>query len=357
MFVIVFLLYAKLSQRKGGDRSSLGLLLFIFFLLWPVSIIIGVFGDLDQRYTMLMFRAFLFITLLPFASNYPEDFFVAFYRASLLYSCVFVVAIIDFYLPSNLILEQLEKSRNAGIGRRRYGTLFIPMIYLKSSSLLLLFMGMNLFFFSKSKKWRYLFVALLVILFLVFTATRANMFSAVALLLFFFWNRLSKSAKLIVLFLFFIFVIPSFFLKFKATFLSSGETSIQVKSSHVISYFTLFYEKPLILLFGQGMGQSFYTEGFKETVYITELMYFELVRYYGLPLTIIFLFSLIQPILRRDVPAIWTVTSIGYLLIAGTNPLLLSSTGFTAIMIIHSGAKCLVIQNGVIKSDIKMIVN
>lgn len=120
-----------------------------------------------------------------------------------------------------------------------------------------------------------------------------------------------------------------------------GEVSNQIKTAHLRSYMELFETHPLYLLLGQGPGTAFYSEGFHSMTYTTEWTYMELLRNYGIFSLLIFA-VMVYPFtqlykLRRDRRvAAMMFAYIFYLLIAGTNPLLISSTGMLVLLTIYS---------------------
>ncbi len=121
----------------------------------------------------------------------------------------------------------------------------------------------------------------------------------------------------------------------------TSEASNMVKYAHVHSFLTLFEENPLYLVIGQGPATSFYTEGFGKLTTTTEWSYLDLLRNYG-----IFSFLILSVVLaplctmfkhRNDKYTFLLIGGyIAYLLIAGTNPLLLSSTGMLMILSAYS---------------------
>lgn len=120
-----------------------------------------------------------------------------------------------------------------------------------------------------------------------------------------------------------------------------GEYSNQIKAAHLLSYLELFNEHPDYLLLGQGPGTAFYSQGFHRMTYTTEWTYLELLRGYGL-FAFLILAVMVWPIFKlykmrrnRNVAAMM-MAYIVYLVIAGTNPLLISSTGMLIILTIYS---------------------
>ncbi len=153
--------------------------------------------------------------------------------------------------------------------------------------------------------------------------------------------RHSKRLKYIMLPVAFLVAI-AFAVVFVAAIMETDEASNVVKYGHLSSYATLFDEHPLYLIFGQGPGTSFYSEGFNEVVFKTEWSYLEIIRCYGL-FSLLIVYVYWRPLLTfwcfRDSDTFtycmfWTY--LAYLLIAGTNPLLISSTGMIILMMAYS---------------------
>ena len=119
------------------------------------------------------------------------------------------------------------------------------------------------------------------------------------------------------------------------------EASNLIKYAHLTSYANLFTEHPLYLLFGQGPGTMFYSIGFGRYTTVTEWTYLEMIRNYGV-FCIPMLCVILLPIRvfwkqRRNNYTFGIMgTYIAYLFIAGTNPLLISSTGMLMVLSAYS---------------------
>lgn len=117
-------------------------------------------------------------------------------------------------------------------------------------------------------------------------------------------------------------------------FFEKAEISNNVKLGHIKSYFNHF--KTMNLLIGDGLGTSFYTEGFKSHAYITELTYFEMFRRFGVFGFSILLIWLLYPLKvlykNKEILSWYPV----YLMAAGTNPLLFSSTGMLLLVFVYA---------------------
>lgn len=127
-----------------------------------------------------------------------------------------------------------------------------------------------------------------------------------------------------------------------AAIMETDEYSNVIKYGHLTSYATLLDENPMYLIFGQGPGTSFYSEGFNEIVFKTEWSYLELIRCYGI-MSLLIVYVYWRPLitfwkLRRtnDFTYCMFWTYLAYLMIAGTNPLLISSTGMLILLMAYS---------------------
>ena len=138
------------------------------------------------------------------------------------------------------------------------------------------------------------------------------------------------------------FVAIAFIVVLVAAATETTEYSNVVKYGHLASYLNLFDENPIYMLFGQGPGTSFFSEGFNQIVYKTEWSYLELIRSFGIfSLGIVFVFF--KPLLtfwrgRNDDDFTYCMfwAYLSYLLIAGTNPLIMSSTGMITLLMAYS---------------------
>lgn len=120
------------------------------------------------------------------------------------------------------------------------------------------------------------------------------------------------------------------------------EASNIVKYGHIASYAKLFEENPEYLIFGQGPGSTFYSDGFNKIVVKTEWSYLDLVRYCGvfaILVVVVFWKPLVNLWRHRNEHKFvhcmfWAY--LAFLLIAGTNPLILSSTGIVMLLMAYS---------------------
>jgi hypothetical protein len=116
------------------------------------------------------------------------------------------------------------------------------------------------------------------------------------------------------------------------------EVSNQVKFGNIPSYVQAMSDAPTILI-GAGLGSTFYAQGRDKIVTHTEFTFFDILRIYGLIIGSFFILLFFYPVLIIRNSRYWSnlkykrfaYVYIFYLLIAGTNPLLISSTGMFAV--------------------------
>lgn len=135
-----------------------------------------------------------------------------------------------------------------------------------------------------------------------------------------------------------------FFVVLMMLLMEKDEPSNLVKYAHLTSYKELFNDNPEYLILGQGPATEFYSMGFRKMTLKTEWTYVELVRNYGvlcLPILYVILsplFRLIKLARKYDSAIPMAFAYVTYLIIAGTNPLLMSSTGMLVLLSAYSYA-------------------
>jgi hypothetical protein len=121
------------------------------------------------------------------------------------------------------------------------------------------------------------------------------------------------------------------------------EESSEIKSGHFNSFIQNTADNPQYLLWGQGLGSKYYSKGVGVFTTQTELTYFDLVRFFGVPLAILFMICIVYPLIYIIINKKITernryciVAFLTYLFISGTNPLLISSTGMLILVVMYS---------------------
>ena len=116
-----------------------------------------------------------------------------------------------------------------------------------------------------------------------------------------------------------------------------NESSNEVKYDNFESYIEDIGDKGH-LIWGAGLGSEFYTKGWGRRQAYTELSYMDILRIYGLPLGGYFIFLFFAPCFwlrkyfRRSLfLKRYCMGYVLFLILSGTNPLLLGSIGLTAL--------------------------
>lgn len=134
------------------------------------------------------------------------------------------------------------------------------------------------------------------------------------------------------------------------------ESSNMIKYAHLSSYIQLFDTHPEYFIIGQGPGTSFYSSGFGRYTTITEWTYVELLRNYGL-FCLLILVVVLKPLYtfyrfrKHNLTLVLMAAYVAYLLVAGTNPLLISSTGMLMILTAYSYEQKLLMNENCILDD------
>ena len=136
-----------------------------------------------------------------------------------------------------------------------------------------------------------------------------------------------------------------FFLLLAMLLMEENEPSNMVKYAHLTSYKELFEQNPIYLILGQGPATEFYSAGFRRMTMQTEWTYLEFVRNYGV-LCLPILYVIVRPMVtllklagKNESTLAIALAYMIYLVIAGTNPLLLSSTGMLVLLSAFSYAE------------------
>ncbi len=350
LFILIFLVWFVLKTTAPIRLKSDIIINCVLFLMIPLfGISVAVLQDNfdDPTFAIGFVKSFLVLLLIVITYDLKLDL------SPYLLKCCFLIPliIIPIYIlvtinVNNIIqINQFVTDKDvAKFSFRGYYGYKVLMLYYRTSPLLVFPLAYYCyrFFYVKASVINLIFVAIFFFT-LFLSGTRANILSAVAVvayMVFKFLNKKKNKVPLVlastVLIFFAILFIGS--LSFK-----TEDKSSQVKSGHLDSYIEHFTAHPQYLLWGSGMGSKFYSSGNGFDVSQTELTYFDLVRWFGLPLASILMFLIFYPViylhqnkLLNDEKRAIILGYYLYLFIAGTNPLLVSSTGMIAIVTLYS---------------------
>lgn len=354
IFGLIFLIWLPnlLSKQTPWSRSLVIITFFIavFMPLYALSIsLINSFLNYSDVGIFVFFNSFFFFLLVLIIVNKNIDLTKIFNVSSLLVVIItmvsYTILIYNPHLFGNLYQYLVIDKNAASYGIRQYGNFTLLMMFYKTSPLLIFPLSYYLYHIINKKDIKNLFLKILILISIVITlflsGTRANILSLFLILSFYFLFYLYKKSKPIFTIVSIFYSLISIYGVFKigGILFDAQEISNQIKFQHLISYFEHFSNHFEILIFGQGIGTSFYSLGFNKITNVTELTYFELIRIWGIPITLFFLYILIFPIVQeiksKKISHLF-IAYIAYLFVAGTNPLLLSSTGMIVLVYVFS---------------------
>lgn len=326
-------------------------LIFIYFLLiYFVSFSFQEFffyDQIDYSYAFSTLETFIFLWLLFLVSkNSRYLVFDYFYYSVLLLSFIISVLFLccKYYPPFENALFLLATKgflkSTVYMCRRSFFGIEVFQLFYKTSPLGILTLSFSLCKHLETRKTKYLLHSIFFSLFLLASGTRANVFSLLLIIFLSVMIYAFYHNKKIIFILLSTFVIIFFLFATYKLLTEHEEESLTIKTLHMKSYLSLFFQNPMkYLLIGEGPGSLFYTLGTNSFQPLTELCYFDLIRNYGLILTcgiiLIYLYSLflVKTKLKGAFGATLSFGYIAFLFICGTNPFLVSSTGFIVLIL------------------------
>lgn len=356
-FVAVMLLAFLDYKELNLSRQIIIIVLFVIFMVC-LSFTYGYLQDYqyDEGVRVGFIKSFLFVFLILITGNQKIEFF-----SHLLFpSIVIALVTIGWYVFFQINPEYMDViySDNADLAqeqitiimsRRSFMGMTITSIYYKTVPVLILPLAYCFYqtVIEQKKKMANLLLSTIFATALIFSGTRANMVSAILVVICVLMLKLikskSKNLQLLIVPLLFAIAVSIFTLLY-VMLSEKEEESIQTKGGHLESTISLMGENNDVLLFGQGAGGMFYSSGSGSMVSRTEITYLEFVRMYGVlgAMVIFILFTYPLILLCKNKPPNYVPYIIGYMLylfIGGTNPLLVGSTGFIVLSTIYSCAQ------------------
>lgn len=305
----------------------------------------------DEDFTLLYIKSFLFLFLLCYV--YIDELRLC----KIFLSCILAMSLLEiviYILYSNYpsiasVIYTYVAEKNFPImlmGKRSFlnGRVNIFSVFYTTSPLIVMVLPICSLFYLETRKKKYLFFTILLVLGLFFSGTRANILSCFLLLLLVYLINLYRKKKINSLgILISMFICVLVFILF--VFLSDkSDTSLSIKQEHIKSIMKLFDQNPIrYLLVGSGAGSLFYTTAWHRYTTNCEVVYIDLIRMFGLIPFLIMFFFMLYPVLliynnKNNTKIENSVILLGYLqylIIGGTNPLIIGSTGFCAIYIAY----------------------
>jgi hypothetical protein len=351
LFVGVWiLLLADLAISRGGRYpvpTNLYYYICIFVVLLPLTgMLVYVLrgGQLEGYAGFGYYKSYLFLSLcVPLAMKRielvrPLAIVVSFLSLATLF--LYVITFNDEALRGQLWVLG-DTYTIFSLSERSYGSLTYQLVYFHSSPLMVVgvayFCYRSMVSVGRARIWNALLL-LLNVCGMLLSGTRNNMLIGLLMpLMVIAWYkgtkvRLALAAALVV--------VLSLGLGYGVVeaMLTADDPSTSIKLLYFRDYATIFSSWPT-LLFGQGLGASFFSAALDTRVSITELTYVEFVRIYGVVMACIFFILLLYPLrvlsnrnARTD--HYLFLGYLGYLYLCTANPLLMSSSGMLVLAIV-----------------------
>jgi hypothetical protein len=345
LFVAVSLLLLLQLTLKQLRFSKYEVFVFGFFIIFAVTGVLLAYLNInnmryDYNFTISTMLSFFLMFLIFMTNTYEKEFkmFLVFFSVALSVITILLWLALLYsgeYSSLQSIVEYLNyETKSAMLTYRNLGPYRIPMIYYKS--VVLLFIGCAIVYEQKKelgpKKTFILFALMFTALFL--SGTKTNQILSVFLICTLIFSTLKLKSRIIyTCFLSYaiILCLPFVFNEI------SGSSENYIKQINFIAYIDLLASNVNYLFVGDGFGSYFYSPAHNLLVTNTELVYLDLLRWFGgifLVLIIFLIFPLFLLIRRNEF--VLFASYLSYLVVMGTNPLFISSTGMLAMVYYYS---------------------
>lgn len=305
-------------------------------LLALISVCMGdVFYGMDIMSSIPYFKALMFgMVFLSLSKVSVQRILDINYWVGLSLSIFITLLLISFFVGifnfSGLI-ERMIASETVMVARRGLLGMSIPMFFYKTMP----FCFFALIYALRKKKW---LPAIIIMAPIFFGGSRTPMLMALAILAYMLYDRKSKYLRL---FIGVIAVLSLVFLVLMLLSPSYADGGDEIKggvASYLIKHSSLF---------GHGVGAGYWDPERRKWTTTTEMTYFEMLYQYGWLLFPFVLFIFLKPFFvmyRRQNGVLvkdFAVAYLLYLVNAGTNPLLINSTGmYVFACALTIAAKC-----------------
>ncbi|MCC8172041.1 MAG: hypothetical protein LIP00_09725 [Parabacteroides sp.] len=327
---------------------------FLFYGILILSTLTGLFAAYKTDYPVAvqLYKTFVMIWLLPWCRH------LRFLEYLLLPGCVIGFIVIAIYIAVSVVpgvaipVSSFFTNVFPGtmfLSRRTFLGIDIVSVYYTSIPVLLLFVPVmqKTIFGIRNASFGYKTTFVLILFALVMGGTRALIGSVLGII-FSLWVigiGKKKGGKPFAVLIGFVVLAAGIALLY-LLLNDKGEQSLEIKSVLAQAFYRHVGEHPGTLVWGNGVGAVFDSLGVRgDEATLSELSYFELIRWFGIPLTVVFMAIYIYPVFliykKRNRLLYGNGIVIGYLfylLLASTNPYLIGSNGLLALLIVYSYA-------------------
>mgnify|MGYP007012483307 CR=1 FL=1 len=340
LFVVLVIYGVIYCLKRRQYLAPVNRITFIVFLLIPlwgmfIAYITGHFDD--NGYAMSQLRSMLYISIF---------FFVVTMRLNVILKAIWinglimaVLTLILFFLFQmggvfmEVIYEYCNVSGNYMMAyNRNFLGYLVNGLFFKAGSLIIFSFLYNLYQYKGPLK---LLFSIILYLSLMVAGSRTPMLVQTMILLVYFYDKniigkfLTRTMTLVLLCML---IMVTYLL---AT--QKNEDSNEVKYENFMSYVDDISDKGHPV-WGAGLGSVFWAKGRNSYLSYSELSYLDIIRIYGFPVGLCFIFLFFAPCFwlwkyfpRSQFLKRYCLGYVLFLILSGTNPLLLGSIGLTAL--------------------------
>ncbi len=342
LFVVLVFYGVIYCLKRRQYLAPVNRITFIVFLLIPLwgMFIAYITGCLDdQAYAMSQVRSMSYIAIFLFVVTMQLDVLL---KAVWINGIILAVVTLILFFLSQLgdiflavIYDYYNASGNYTMAyKRNFLGFAINGLYMKAGSLIIFSFIYNLYQYKGRFK---LFFSIILFLSLMVAGSRTPMLVQLVILLVYLYDKnvLGKFlTRLSALMIVGMLVMLTYML---AT--QKDEESNEVKYANFVSYVEDIGDKGHPV-WGAGLGSLFWAKGRNIKMSYTELSYLDILRIYGIPIGSCFIFLFFAPFFwlwkyfrRSQFLKRYCLGYVLFLILSGTNPLLLGSIGLTALSI------------------------
>lgn len=338
LFVILVILAGIISVKTKKKLPKEFLFIILLCLLIPIygfiiSLMTNSLDDIDYAFGHIKSFLFIFIFVCFINIDFDRLFKLLFINGTIIALLSLIIMLIFLVNDKlgDLIYIYFLQSDNVIVSYRTFIGITILGVYFKVGPFIIFSYVYSLYFLSKNNHWRPLLI-LVNFIPLLFSGSRTPALVILFITLVYLCDKIGKNVLIKVV----LFIVLGGGLLYLVYLLveEKDESSNVIKYAMSNSYISnIFLGSNSIV--GSGLGSIFYAAGRDQYISASELTYFDIIRIYGIPLGSILIFIVFYPFVvftrekyyidKRYRPII--MSYVLYMILAGTNPLLISSTG------------------------------
>lgn len=328
------LFFANVRDYANAFKSGRWSFIFLWGALIPMvmilySILVG--GYFLESISMGYPAVILLLTIIINKENINYSRIFVFFVIALAISMemIFCLDILNIFDVNNSIIRDFVYKYGIGVMGKSPDYPLYYKIFLRCSPLIIYVLTYALF----NKRYG---MALISLFALVISGTRANFLASLLVIVIYFIKNINKRRTLIFVFLVgtisLIWVVLNnqrIYSIFIDVFYSAGaKASNSARIGHIRGLVDYYMADPIKLIFGGGMGSFFYSYGFDRLINQMEWTILEFYRENGIFFTLLLVIFFVSVFLEKKINFYKKVGLAAYLIIAMTNPLLYTSTGY-----------------------------